>query len=73
MAADMSRVVWWQALEVHLRAARCHQESAETLSRFGDVTGAIRATEFAVAERDAYAALLARHPEWDAGPSAIER
>ena len=67
MAAEMIRVVWRQSLEIHLRAARIHQVAAEMLSSSGDVAGAIRATEFAAAEREAYAALLARHPEWDLG------
>jgi hypothetical protein len=65
MAVDMSRAVWWQSLEMHLRAARVHEESADLLNSSGDVASAMRASEFAATEREAYAALLARHPQWD--------
>jgi hypothetical protein len=72
MAADMRRAVWWQSLEIHLRAALIHEKSAGLLRGSGDAVGAMRATGFAAAEREAYAALLARHPEWDPWPSAID-
>jgi hypothetical protein len=64
VAVEMSRVVWWQSLEIHLRAARVLEESADLLNSSGDVASAIRASEFAATEREAYAALLPRHPEW---------
>jgi len=48
-----------------LTAARVHEESADLLNSSGDVASAMRASEFAATEREAYAALLARHPEWD--------
>ena len=64
MAIDISRVVWREALEIHLRAVRMHEEAARRFLRVGDIASATLAAEFGAAERQAHAEALARHPDW---------
>ena len=64
MAREMDRVLWRQSLEMHLRAARIHEDAAERFTRVRDFARATGAAEFAAAERRAHAEASARHPEW---------
>ena len=64
MAPEMDQVLWWQSLQMHLRAARTLEEAAERFTRLWDFAGATRAAEFAAAERRVHAEMLAPHPEW---------
>jgi hypothetical protein len=57
-------VLWRQSLEMHLRAARIHEEAAERFTRLRDFASATRAAEFAAAERRAHAEASGRHPAW---------
>ena len=64
MAPEMNQVLWRQSLEMHLRAARIHEDAAERFTRIGNFASATRAAEFAAAERRAHAEALVRHPVW---------
>jgi hypothetical protein len=64
MAPEMDQALWRQSLEMHLQAARIHEDAAERFTRLGNFASATRAGEFAAAERRAHAEALARHPEW---------
>ena len=64
MAPEMDQALWRQSLEMHLQAARIHEDAAERFMRRQDFAHATRAAEFAAAERRAHAKALARHPEW---------
>jgi hypothetical protein len=64
MAPEMDQALWRQSLEMHLQAARMHQDAAERFTRLRNFARATRAAEFAAAERRADAEAVARHPEW---------
>ena len=46
MAPEMNEVLWRQSLEMHVRAARIHEDAAERFMRRQDFAGATRAAEF---------------------------
>lgn len=80
MSGESVRRVWLRSAEIHLRAARAHEVAAERFSRLGDppsVAQSVSERERADAERRAFAALVAKHPEceqdagelWEEGPA----
>jgi hypothetical protein len=64
MSIEHARRAWLRAVNVHLRAARSHETAAGLFAGLPDLEMAARESELAAAERRAYSAALARHPEW---------
>jgi hypothetical protein len=61
---DRTQQHWLRALDTRLRSAHAHEIAAELSARLHDHARAAAEYERARAERRAYAAGLAEHPEW---------
>lgn len=64
MAVDRTRRLWLGALNAHVRALHAHEIAAAYFARTGDSSRAGIEFRRAASERDAYARVAARHPEW---------
>jgi hypothetical protein len=61
---DRSQQHWLRALDARLRSAHAHEIAGALSARMHDHARAAAEYERAQAERRAYAAGLAEHPEW---------
>jgi hypothetical protein len=63
MSIPASQAIWLQALEMHLWAARAHENAARLFASLGHPHATIESRR-AAAEREACSDALARHPDW---------
>lgn len=63
---ERARLAWLRAMGAYVRASQTHQAAAMVHARLGHPKRAAVASERAAAERSAYEAAIAAHPEWAA-------